>query len=94
MSEPLIFTLVGIAVVAALIVLVRVRSGNTGRGNRRAAAAAAVDDYRRKRDKADLGLMCPVCRAVAEPIADTRDRYRCIACGHEFGADLHEWKTE
>jgi DNA-directed RNA polymerase subunit RPC12/RpoP len=94
MSEPLIFTLVGIVAIAALVVLVRVRSGNTGRGNRRAAAAAAVDDYRRKRDKADLGLMCPVCRAIAEPISDTRDRYRCVGCGHEFGADLHEWKME
>lgn len=94
MSQSLLVTLGGIAAVAAIFVLVRVRSRNQGRGNRRAAAAAAVDDYRRKRDKADLGLMCPVCRAVAEPIADTRDRYRCVGCGHEFGADLHEWKAE
>jgi len=94
MSESFIFTLAGIGAVAALIVLVRVRTGNTGRGNRRAAAAAAVDDYRRQRDKADLGLMCPVCRGVAEPISDTPDRYRCVGCGHEFGADLHEWKKE
>jgi len=94
MSELLIFTLGGIAAVAALFMLLRVRIRNKASGNRRAAAAAAVDDYRRQRDKADLGLMCPICRAVAEPISDTRDCYRCVSCGHEFGAGLHEWKTE
>ena len=81
----------GIAVCAAVVAL---RKRNMARGDRRAAAAAAVHDYRRTRDKADLGLMCPACGGVAEPMADTYDRYRCAGCAGEFTAERHEWKTE
>ena len=63
------------------------------KGKCRAAAAAAVDDYRRTRDKADLGLVCPACGAVAEPMGDTHDRYCCVGCGHAFTAERHEWKS-
>jgi DNA-directed RNA polymerase subunit RPC12/RpoP len=81
----------GIAVVAAVVAL---RRRNVARGESRAAAAAAVDHYRRTRDKADLGLMCPACGGVAEPMCDTHDRYRCVECAGEFIAKRHEWKTE
>jgi len=81
----------GIAVVAAVVAL---RRRNMARGESRAAAAAAVDHYRRTRDKADLGLMCPACGGVAEPMSDTDDRYRCVECAGEFIAKRHEWKTE
>jgi len=78
----------GIAVLAALVAL---RRGNIARGLSRAARAAAVDNYRRTRDKADLGLICPVCRAAAEPTCDTQDQYRCLQCGHRFVDALHLW---
>jgi hypothetical protein len=81
----------GAAVFAAAVAL---RKRNVARGETRAAAAAAVDDYRRTRDKADLGLMCPACGGVAEPMGDTLDRYRCVDCAGEFIAKRHEWKTE
>jgi len=85
-----LMTVGGIAVVLAVVAL---RKRNLAKGERRAAAAEAVDDYRRARDKADLGLVCPVCRGVAEPMGDTHDRYGCVACGHQFTAERHEWKT-
>ena len=81
----------GIAVFAAVVVL---RKRNLARGESRAAAAEAVNRYRRTRDKADLGLMCPACGGVAEPLCDTHDRYRCVDCAGEFIAERHEWKTE
>ncbi len=87
-----LITVGGITVAAAAVAALRKR--NLAKGECRAAAAEAVDDYRRARDKADLGLVCPVCGGMAEPIGDTHDRYGCIACGHQFAAERHEWKTE
>ena len=80
-----------LTLVAALVVL---RRKNTANGRSCRAAAQAVDEYRRQRDKADLDLMCPICQDLAEPMRDTHDRYRCVGCGHQFAADLHEWTTE
>lgn len=81
----------GIVVFAAMAVL---RKRNLASRECRAAAAAAVNHYRRTRDKADLGLVCPACGAVAEPMCDTHDRYRCVGCKRQFTAERHEWKTE
>jgi len=74
--------------VAALVAL---RRWNIARERSRVAGAAAVDDYRRARDKADLGIICPVCRAAAEPLCGTQDQYRCVQCGHWFVDALHWW---
>jgi DNA-directed RNA polymerase subunit RPC12/RpoP len=90
MEVATVFLVVGGIAVLALLVTLRMR--NVTKGKDRAAAATAVDDYRRTRDKADLGRVCPVCGGVAEPIGDTYDRYRCAGCGHEFRAESHEWK--
>jgi|GEM_PF-6441619 len=78
----------GIAVLTALVAL---RRSNIARERSHAAGAAAVDDYRRARDKADLGLNCPVCRAAAEPMCGTHDQYGCVHCGHRFVDALHWW---
>jgi hypothetical protein len=90
MEVATVFLVVG--GIAALAVLVRLRKRNVATGNDRAAAAAAVDDYRRTRDKADLGRVCPVCGGTAEPIGDTHDGYCCAGCGHQFRSEMHEWK--
>jgi DNA-directed RNA polymerase subunit RPC12/RpoP len=90
MEVATVFLVVG--GIAVLAVLVTLRMRNVATGKDRAAAATAVDDYRRTRDKADLGRVCPVCGGLAEPIGDTHDRYHCAGCGHEFTADMHEWK--
>jgi hypothetical protein len=90
-TAGILMTVGGLAVLVALAVL---RRGNMARGKGRAEAAAATDDYRRTRDKADLGLVCPGCGAVAEPLGDTHDRYRCVGCGNQFTAESHEWRSE
>ena len=79
------------AFIAALVLL---RRKITASGRSSLAAAQAIDDYRRQRDKADLDLICPVCQHLAEPMADMHDRYRCVGCRHQFAADPHEWTTE
>ncbi|MBI3864853.1 MAG: hypothetical protein HY290_23500 [Planctomycetia bacterium] len=91
MSNWLFAILVSCGGIAALAALAWLRRGNIARGLSRAAAATAVDDYRRTRDKADLGLICPVCRGAAEPMCDTRDEYRCVQCGHLFADAPHLW---
>ena len=89
-----IHVLTALGVIAVFAAVAALRRRNVARDESRAAAAAAVDRYRRTRDKADLGLMCPACGGVAEPMTDTHDRYRCVDCAGEFIAKPHEWKTE
>jgi len=79
--------------IAVLALLLLVRRSNLANGARRSAAAAAIDDYRRTRDKADLGTLCPDCGSLAEPLEDTRNCYGCIACGLRFSGQAHEWKS-
>ena len=90
-TAGVLMTIIGVAVLAALVSL---RRSNMARGKGQAEAAAATDDYRRTRDKADLGIVCQGCGAVAEPLGDTHDRYRCVACGQQFTAESHEWRSE
>jgi DNA-directed RNA polymerase subunit RPC12/RpoP len=85
-------TIGGIAMIAVLAPLLLLRRRNLATGRRRSAAAAATDDYRKSRDKADLGLLCPACGGVAEPLRQTHDCYSCVACGHQFRAERHEWQ--
>ena len=93
MLEP-IYVVTAIGAIAVIAAVVALRRRNVARGESRAAAAAAVHDYRRTRDKADLGQMCPACGGVAEPMCGTHDRYHCVECAGEFIAERHEWKTE
>jgi DNA-directed RNA polymerase subunit RPC12/RpoP len=88
-TANVLMTIGGIAVAVAAIAALRKR--NVANGECRAAAAETVDAYRRARDKADLGLVCPVCSGVAEPMRDTQDQYRCVQCGHEFVDVLNWW---
>ena len=76
----------------AIAILLLLRRMNLASSVRRAAAAAVADDYRRMRDKADLAVVCPVCGGLAEPLRLSHDGYSCIACGHRFRAELHEWQ--
>ena len=92
MSALVSLTFGGIGAISVLTLLFLLRRSNLASGLRRTVAAAAVDDYRRQRDKADLSLLCPACGALAEPLRQTRDRYCCVACGHQFRAALHEWR--
>jgi hypothetical protein len=78
--------------IAALGLVFWVRRTNLASRRAQSAVAAAIDDYRRRRDKADLGLVCPVCRAVADPLPGTHDRYRCTVRGEQFAAEFHEWE--
>jgi DNA-directed RNA polymerase subunit RPC12/RpoP len=94
MKDALLVTFGGIAALAVLAVLSSLRRRNMSKGTSRAKAAAAVNAYRNQRDKADLGLMCPSCGALAEPMGDTHDHYLCIGCRHQFTAEQHEWKTK
>ncbi len=91
-TANVLITIGGIAVVVAAIAALRKR--NMAIGECRAAATEAVDAYRRARDRADLGLFCPVCSGVADPMDDTQDQYRCVQCGHEFVDVRHSTKVE
>jgi hypothetical protein len=92
LSELILITIGGIVTIAALTLLLLLRRSNLASGRRRSDAAAATDDYRRSRDKADLGLLCTACGGVAEPLRQTHDCYSCVACGHQFRAGRHEWQ--
>jgi hypothetical protein len=47
-------------------------------------------DWWRRLEK--LSLPCPSCGKFAEPIVDTRDRYRCEACKHQFASAPHNFR--
>lgn len=40
------------------------------------------------KQKKNMALPCRRCGALAEPIEDTKNRYRC-ACGNQFAAARH-----